>query len=116
MTLRYGDHAVEVTALLDTGAAMSVLPYNIGLLLGMKWHEQTVSIPLVGNLGSYEARAVAVLASHPQLTPNGPIQLGFAWTRSVNVPVLFGQINFFMLFNVCFYRAESAFEIQLAAQ
>jgi len=90
MTLRYGDRAVEVTGLLDTGAAMSVLPYNIGLLLGMKWHEQTVSIPLVGNLGSYEARAVAVLASHPQLTPNGPIQLGFAWTRSVNVPVLFG--------------------------
>jgi hypothetical protein len=47
LTLTLGDRSVEVTALLDTGASVNVLPYEIGLQLGAVWENQTVSIPLM---------------------------------------------------------------------
>jgi hypothetical protein len=45
LTLTLGDRSLEVTALLDTGANVNVLPYEIGLQLGAVWENQTVSIP-----------------------------------------------------------------------
>jgi len=80
--------------LLDTGAAVNVLPYPVGLALGADWDQQIVAIPLTGSLGSIEARALVVLASHPQLTLADPIRLVFAWTRIEDAPVIFGQTNF----------------------
>ena len=41
-----------------------------------------------------------------------PVQLAFAWTRSNAVPVLLGQVNFFMEFDVCFYRSRLVFEVK----
>ncbi len=35
----------------------------------------------------------------------------FAWADSNDVPVLLGQTNFFMEFNVCFYRSQNYFEV-----
>jgi hypothetical protein len=63
--LNYGSRSVEVTGLLDTGAAVNVLPYGVGLALGAIWEDQKFSLPLVGSLGQYEARGLAVFASHP---------------------------------------------------
>jgi len=40
-----------------------------------------------------------------------PVQLAFAWTAAREVPVIFGQLNFFMEFDVCFFRNELAFEL-----
>jgi hypothetical protein len=40
-----------------------------------------------------------------------PVNLTFAWTRSPNAPLILGQMNFFLEFNVCFFRTESAFEL-----
>jgi hypothetical protein len=68
-------------------------------------------ISLAGGLGRVEARALVLLALHPQLTLDGPIRLVFAWTRAEDVPVIFGQTNFFMEFNVCFYRSQATFEV-----
>lgn len=50
LTLTLGNCSLEVAALLDTGASVNVLPYEIGLQLGAIWENQTVSIPLSGNL------------------------------------------------------------------
>lgn len=111
LTLTYEHRSIEVVGLLDTGAAVNVLPYQVGLALGADWNRQTVAVPLIGSLGSVEARALVALASHPQLTPAGPIRLVFAWTRSEDAPVIFGQTNFFMEFDVCFYRSQAAFEV-----
>ena len=36
----------------------------------------------------------------------------FAWTQAAEVPLLLGQVNFFMEFDVCFFRAQAAFEIK----
>ena len=90
---------------------MNVLPYPVGVALGADWDQQSTVISLAGSLGRVEARALVLLASHSQLTLDGPIRLVFAWTRAEDAPVIFGQTNFFMEFNVCFYRSQGAFEV-----
>jgi hypothetical protein len=108
LTLRSGDNSVEVTALLDTGASVNVLPYEIGLQLGAVWENQTVSIPLSGNLARSDSRGLVLSGSVAQFPP---VLLAFAWTELRNTPVILGHMNFFAEFNVCFYRHELAFEV-----
>jgi len=110
LTLNYERRSVEIAGLLDTGAAVNVLPYPIGAALGADWDQCATVIPLTGGLGAIEARALVVSASHPQLTPDGPVLLVFAWTRAEDAPVIFGQTNFFIEFDVCFYRSQAMFE------
>ena len=115
MLLSLGGRSVEVTGLLDTGAAVSVLPYRIGLALGAVWEDQTVPVSLVGSLGQFEACALMVMASHPEITGKDGVRLVFAWTQTENAPGIFGQMNFFLEFDVCFYRSQSAFEVNVNA-
>ena len=58
LTLIRESNAVEVNGLVDTGAAVNVLPYGIGSALGAVWEEQTTTVPLVGSLGQLEARII----------------------------------------------------------
>lgn len=111
MTLSIDRRSIDVVGLVDTGAAVNVLPYRVGLALGAKWEEQTTSVSLVGSLGQFEARALFVMASHPQITSTDEVRLVFAWTQSENAPVIFGQMNFFLEFDVCFYRSQAVFEV-----
>ncbi len=111
LILIYGGQAINVLGLLDTGAVINVLPYQIGVALGAVWEKQPVIPPLAGNLAHLEARSLVVAAVHPQVTGNLAVKLAFAWTRATNAPVIFGQINFFQTFNVCFYRTQGVFEI-----
>lgn len=105
------NRSIEVSGLLDTGASMNVLPYDAGLALGARWEDQKVLGNLTGNLAHFEARGLRVLATHPQLTPGDAVELVFAWTQARNAPVLFGQVNFFAKFDVCFYGAKAFFDI-----
>lgn len=41
-----------------------------------------------------------------------PVNLAFAWVQSDKVPLILGQTNFFMKFDVCFYRSLLEFEIR----
>jgi hypothetical protein len=108
LTLNYHNNSFKVSGLLDTGSSVNVLPYEIGLRLGAVWENQTLSIPLGGNLSRYEARALVVLATVEQFPS---VELAFAWTRNRNAPLILGHMNFFLEFDVCFYRGELAFEI-----
>lgn len=108
LTLTNGKRSIEVMALLDTGASVSVLPYEIGLRLGAIWENQTVQIPLSGNLAHGESRGLVLTGKVAHFTP---ILLAFAWTQATDVPVILGHMNFFAEFNVCFYRHELAFEV-----
>lgn len=107
--LNYRSRSIELAGLLDTGADVNVLPYFAGLQLGAIWENQPVLPPLSGNLGRHEARALYLMGSVRTLEP---AQLGFAWTRDETAPLLLGQINFLQEFDICFYGAESSFEIQ----
>jgi hypothetical protein len=111
LTLKLGDQSTEVVGLIDSGASVNVIPFSIGIALGAVWEQQTVSVPLVGSLGRAEARTLIVEAIHSQLTLEHPVELIFAWTRSDNAPLLFGQTNFLMEFRVCFDALQGVFEI-----
>lgn len=109
LTLTYRSCSIEVFGLLDTGASVNVLPYSLGVQLGAVWEEQTISIPLAGNLTSTEARGLVVLATVALFEP---VRLALAWTRNDNIPLLLGRSNFFTEFDVCFYAARAAFDIR----
>lgn len=108
LTLTYQSKSLEVSGLLDTGSSVNVLPYEISLALGAVWENQRLSLPLGGNLAKFEARALVVRAVVEQFAP---VDLAFAWTKNKYAPLILGHMNFFLLFDVCFYRSELAFEI-----
>ena len=84
---RPGGEIVQVHGLVDSGAAVNVLPYSLGLRLGAVWETQTTRVTLTGNLASQEARA---LLAEAQVAGFPPVRLVFAWTRSDTVPLLLG--------------------------
>ena len=108
ISLNYQNSSVKVSGLLDTGATINVLPYSIGIQLGYIWEAQTTALNLTGNLAQYEAHAIVV---EGKIGKFDPVKLVFAWTRNNEVPLILGQVNFFMEFNVCFYRAQLYFEV-----
>lgn len=108
LTLSNGNNSQEVMALLDTGASINVLPYELGIQLGAVWENQTVQIALSGNLARSEARGLVLSGTVGDFSP---ILLAFAWTNSTDVPVILGHMNFFDEFNLCFYRHKLAFEL-----
>jgi hypothetical protein len=109
LTLTYRNSSIDVVALLDTGASVNVLPYILGIQLGAVWEERTMAVTLAGNLASTEARGLLVSA---QIGDLDPVRLVFAWSRSDNVPLLLGRMNFFLEFDVCFYRSQLIFEVR----
>src|SRR5262245_47371098 len=109
IVLTYQEQSVPIRGLLDTGAMVNVLPYQVGVDLGAVWDQQTTHLRLTGNLAQLEARGLLVSAIVGQFAP---VQLAFAWTRATSVPVILGQVNFFMEFDVCFYRSQLAFEMR----
>jgi len=109
LTLSLAGQFLNTEGLLDTGASVNVLPYELGLQLGLIWEDETLSVLLAGNLARFEARAVVVDA---QVSSFPTINLAFAWTQAPNVPLILGQANFFFEFDVCFFRARSEFEVR----
>jgi hypothetical protein len=108
LSLTYRDSSIKASALLDTGASVNVLPHSIGVQLGAIWEEQTISVTLAGNLVAVEARGLLISA---QIGSFDPVQLVFAWSLSDDVPLLLGRMNFFLEFDVCFYRSQLAFDV-----
>ena len=87
---RHVGFSVSANALLDTGSTVNLLPYDIGLQLGAIWEEQTVRLPLAGNLARVEARGVFV---DVQIGNLEPVRLAFAWVQASQIPLILGQTN-----------------------
>ncbi|MBD2202564.1 retroviral-like aspartic protease [Calothrix sp. FACHB-1219] len=109
LTLAYRNSILEVSGLLDTGASINVLPYSLGIQLGAVWEELNTSVQLAGNLAPVEAKGLVLSA---QIGNFSPVRLVFAWSLTDNVPLLLGRMNFFLEFDVCFYRSQMAFELR----
>lgn len=103
------DNRVSALALVDSGATVNVMPFTLGEQLGFRWEEQTRAISLSGNLARVEARVITVSA---QVSDYAPVRLAFAWTKTDASPLILGQVNFFMEFDVCFFRSRESFEVQ----
>ena len=108
LQLGNGQKNVDTVGLVDSGATINVLPYEIGLQLGEVWDENKAIIRLGGNLGSHAAMPFFTEAV---IGDFAPVRLAFAWTNNPSAPLILGQINFFMEFDVCFYRSKLEFEI-----
>ncbi|HEV3144823.1 MAG TPA: hypothetical protein VGZ47_13115 [Gemmataceae bacterium] len=104
-----GSRSLDTSGLVDSGAAINDLPYSLGVQLGFDWAKETRSVALSGNLASVEARVVvlsAVVGSFP------PVRLAFAWAQTDAISVILGQVNFFLEFDVCFFRSQGEFEVR----
>ena len=111
MSLFNYDRSVVVNGLVDSGSMVNVLPYSIGVALGAKWDEQPLLERLGGNLSSAEVRALRLQGYNAQLIADKTFPLVFAWADTDNTRLIFGQMNFFHQFAICFFRADNYFEI-----
>jgi hypothetical protein len=102
------NNRIAETGLLDTGAPVNVLPFSVGVRLGLIWEKQTIPLRLTGNLAFNDARAVLI---HTQIEDLPIVRMAFAWTQNDHVPLILGQTNFFMEYDVCFFRHQLFFEI-----
>jgi hypothetical protein len=109
LTLSYQDRSLSVSGLLDTGATVNVLPYDIGRQLGAVWDQQATPVHLTGNLARFAARVLIVSATVGEFAP---VRLAFAWTQANEAPLILGQVNFFLEFDVCFFRSRKTFEVK----
>jgi hypothetical protein len=107
--LRADSRALDVIGLVDSGATVNVLPSEVGLQLGMVWDDRRANIQLAGTLGQQQAMPVFMMA---EITDFAPVRLAFAWVQNPNAPLILGQTNFFMEFEVCFYRSSLEFEVK----
>ncbi|MBF2089684.1 MAG: hypothetical protein IGR80_14520 [Synechococcales cyanobacterium K44_A2020_017] len=81
----------------------------MGIQLGAVWEDNRAIIQLAGNLSNQPAMPFFAMV---QVGDIAPVQLAFAWTKSLNAPLILGQVNFFMEFDVCFYRSKLEFEVK----
>ncbi len=97
-------------ALVDSGATLSILPYDMGLQLGFVWEESAQPFPLGGIYRNMQAMMVLVRGEISGLPPTA---LGFAWVEksSQEVRLILGQTNFFQRFKVTFEAYHETFDI-----
>jgi hypothetical protein len=108
LTLSYGQRQIAEVGLVDSGATVNVLPHSLGVRLGAVWDDHKATIRLAGNLGNFPAMPLVVTA---EVGDFAPVRLAFAWTQAENVSLILGQMNFFMEFEVCFFRSRLEFEV-----
>lgn len=109
--LSYGSKKLVVPALVDSGAALNILPFDIGTELGLLWDAQTFPIDLSGVITDSQAYAVLLEA---QITSMQSTQLAFAWVNKLSsqVRTLLGQVNFFQEFDIHFYANQQFFDVE----
>ena len=109
LELSTGSASVTAAGLLDSGATVNVLPWSVGNNLGLDWDQQQQTIRLSGNLSAIEAR---VVIANARVATFPIVRMAFAWVKSDAPPLLLGQVNFFLEFDVCFFRSQGQFEIR----
>lgn len=107
--LGHGVTWVDADGLVDSRTTVNVLPFELGRQLGLDW-ASAPPVPLLGGvLARHPARGVVVeglVAGFPQ------VRFGFAWSADPDATLLLGQMNFFDLFEVCFFVARAEFHVQ----
>lgn len=84
---------VETIGLVDSGATISVLPYSLGLQLGFVWDESQANLPLAGIVSGYNGIGLRISSV---IADQYSVDLAFAWVKSDAIPVILGQMNFFL--------------------
>ena len=110
IALSHDGHEIPVSALVDSGATISILPYETGRQLGFVWEEQTIPLHLGGPLKDLPAVAVLVDGHIPGL-PETPLVM--AWVAETEYPIrpILGQVNLFQQFKITFEGYTNTFDI-----
>jgi hypothetical protein len=103
--------SLDVVAIVDSGASVSVLPWSVGLRFGVDWDSLNVPCSVGGSAGGVPGK---ILAVYETVAPFPTVPLAFSWVKSDTIPIILGQTNFFLNFDMFFYRAQRYFEIQPA--
>ncbi|MBL8191470.1 MAG: hypothetical protein JNK38_25865 [Acidobacteria bacterium] len=109
LKLLTGNLEQEIVGLVDSGSAVNVLPYGIGLALGGIWKPEKANLRLTGTLASFPAMPLLTVAKVGALAS---VELIFAWTQNDTIKPILGQINFFDEFDVCLRRSRKEIEIR----
>ncbi len=106
----HAGYDITYPALVDSGATLSILPYDMGLELELVWKEQTHPVTLGGIYKEMEAFMVLVRGEISGLPPTA---LVFAWVNKSHdeVRLIVGQTNFFQRFKVTFEAYSETFDI-----
>lgn len=107
ITLLKDNRKATVQGLVDSGSTINVLPYHLGLDLGGVWDDSLAKLELAGNLSSLVACpffAEAIIGNF------NPVRLAFGWVKA-DIPLILGQVNLFVEFDICFYRKRKTFEL-----
>ena len=109
--LANGANHVTASALIDSGAALNLLPFDVGIALGLEWEAQSFPLQLSGMLANSLAFAVILMTT---VAESNPVRLAFAWVNrpSTQVRLLLGQVNFFQQYDVHFYGSKQLFEVE----
>ncbi len=99
---------VDAEALVDSGSDTNVLPWDLGVRLGLNWSRALPLPPVSGSLASVASRAALLTVGVSNFPPG---YLAFAWVQSNTVPLILGQTNFFLEFDVCFYASRGEFTV-----
>lgn len=108
IVLSLGEKQLAAEALLDSGAEVNVLPWRLGEALGAQWDDRKTTIRLVGALAGTPAMPLLLTG---RVADFSPFRLAFAWCRTDNVPLILGQTNFFIEFDICFFRSRLEFSV-----
>jgi hypothetical protein len=108
LRLENANNVVQTQALIDSGASVNVMPYQVGLDLGFNWEKAPVGKRLAGTLAASETR---LLVARAYLADLRMIELGFVWVQSQHSRLLLGQNNFFKFYEVCFSRKHLTIKI-----
>lgn len=111
VTLNYGQVEIQTMALLDSGADINVLPYQVGLELGADWDAPSVIEDLQGLGGGIKAKRI-VVDLYVETWPG--IRQIFAWAHDDEIPVILGQIDFFQNVDVCFHKSRNSFDVEMS--
>ena len=66
---------------------------------------------LARRTGAYSGGGVVLCAAEGSVEGGGGGEVAFAWTKTDDVPLLLGQTNFFLEFDVFFSRSAMFFEV-----
>jgi hypothetical protein len=108
LVLTHGNNNFPAEGLLDSGSDVNVLPLAIGVALGAQWDPRKTTLRLAGTLAGTPAMPLLLMVRVGDLAP---VRLAFAWCQTNEVPLILGQTNFFMEFDICFFRSKNQFTI-----
>ncbi len=108
LSLALGQNSLPVEGLLDSGSDVNVLPFGIGSALGAQWDPSKTTLRLAGAFSGTPAIPLLVMASVGDFAP---VRLAFARCQTGDVPLILGQTNFFLEFDVCFFRSRNQFSV-----